>query len=261
MKLRSIICASAVSAAMAASALETSNTFARMPVEGGSGYTLLGIPLAGCGESSSAIYVTNLVMTTGLANGTKLLYKDGNSIYAWQISGGNWVALDTSTTVAGLTATPSAGSTALPCGKGCWLYLASSATVYMFGQVNEGASMNVTVPGADTATDVRYTLVSRPYEKTAFDIRTIAGAAGDTVIIPDSTNTKTGQTTYTFRVPTAGGDACWTKEVAGAASGGRKGGTTITHVALTANEVTIPAGIAFMYGRKGTSGLTITFNK
>ena len=67
MKLRSIICVAAVAAVASASALTSMNTFARLPVTGNTFQNaLIAIPLAGCGETDSAIYVTNLVMTSNL---------------------------------------------------------------------------------------------------------------------------------------------------------------------------------------------------
>ena len=73
MKLRSIICVSAVAAVASASALTSTNTFARLPVIGNTfENALIAIPLAGCGEANAEIYVTNLVMTSNLKAGDKV---------------------------------------------------------------------------------------------------------------------------------------------------------------------------------------------
>ena len=80
MKLRSIICFSAMAAVASASATLTStNTFARLPVTSNYENTLIAIPFAGCGETDAVIYVTNLVMTSNLKSGDKLLYRDGSA--------------------------------------------------------------------------------------------------------------------------------------------------------------------------------------
>ena len=259
MKLRSIICVSAVAAVASASALTSTNTFARLPVVGNTfENALIAIPLAGCGEASAEIYVTNLVMTSNLKAGDKLLYKDGSTYYAWTLAtdGGAWQKMATSTDF-GTTVTPSANQTTLPCGRGCWLVrsaatITADSTIYLFGQVNEG-SLTTTVPASSDGT-----IICRPYETGAIDLyswKPTGVAAGDTVSVPDSTN-PTGKKTYTYK------NGNWTVQTTETKQGRRPGMTTVTVTDTpVASGTTIPAGVAFMYGRYGNTDLTITWTK
>ena len=259
MKLRSIICVSAMAAVASASALTSGNTFARLPITGNTyENALIAIPFAGCGETNAEIYVTNLVMTANLKSGDKLLYKDGSTYYAWELKadGGAWQKMATSTDF-GTTVTPSADETTLPCGKGCWLVRSGVAsrddsTIYLFGQVNEG-SLTTTVPASSDGT-----IICRPYETGAIDLyswKPDGVAVGDTVSVPDSTN-PTGKKTYTYK----GGN--WTVQTTETKQGRRPGMTTVTVTDTpVASGTTIPAGVAFMYGRYGNTDLTITWTK
>jgi len=254
MKLRTILFASALVAATGASALTTTNTFARMPVTATLQNTLLAIPLAGCGESSPEIYVTNLVMTTGLAANTKLLYKDGSTWYAWTLTGGQWQKMAESTQW-GTHITPAAGSTALPCGRGCWLVFpeAASTTVYLYGQVNEGA-VSTTIAAGTPANPV-YTILSYPYETGSINLSSWTPVdsssasipvAGDTVTVADTTSS-TGQRTYTwgtYTSPTAGTGWYSLETIAGAGLNP----PTVTKTKVS-EDVEIQAGQAFIYGR------------
>ena len=263
MKLRSIICVVAVAAVASASALTSRNTFARLPVTGNTFQNaLIAIPLAGCGETDSAIYVTNLVMTSNLKTGDKLLYRNGGVFYAWTLAsdGGAWQECNISST-SGNSMSPSASQTLLGCGNGCWLVrsaetISADSTVYLFGQVNEDTI--VTTNAAGTASAVAYSVISRPFETGSVDLSSWTGltpADGDTVTVPDSVSA-TGQKTYTYRDGKG-----WTKQVSVATSGGRKTSYTVTDTALVANEVVIPAGVGFLYGRKATTDLVITWTK
>lgn len=258
MKLRSIICVSAIAAVASASALTSTNTFARLPVTSTFQNALIAIPLAGCGEASAEIYVTNLVMTANLKAGDKLLYKDGSSYYAWQLAtdGGAWQKMASSTDF-GTTVAPSADQTTLPCGRGCWLIrsaatISADSTIYLFGQVNEG-SLTTTVPASTDGT-----IISCPYETGSIDLyswKPTGVAAGDTISVPDSTN-PTGKKTYTYK------DGNWTVQTTVTKEGRRPGMTTVTVTDTPVTSgTTIPAGVAFMYGRYGDSDLTITWTK
>ena len=263
MKLRSIICASAVAAAMAASATTTvtgANTFARLPVTSNFENSIIAIPLSGCGESGTQIYVTNLVQTTNLSNGDTLMYKDGPNWYAWEISGGNWRALATTeTTVGGITFTPAANATALACGKACWLYRSNpSATVYLYGQTN-GVLPGVTV-AAGTSSAITYTIVGYPNEAAALDLskwHPTGAAAGDLVVVP-ATGT-TGQKTYKYN------GSAWTTKTVGSVTPVTnpftKTTTEVTNFVDSAVSAgtTIPVGCGFMYGRKATSQLDLAW--
>ena len=259
MKLRSIICVSAIAAAASASALTSGNTFARLPVTSNFENTLIAIPFAGCGETDAVIYVTNLVMTANLKSGDKLLYKDGSAYYAWQLTtdGGAWQKMATSTEF-GTEVTPSAEQTTLPCGKGCWLVrsaatIAADPKIYLFGQVNTG-SLTTMIPASSDGT-----IVCRPYETGAIDLsswKPTGVAAGDTVSVPDSDPANlTGKKTYTYK------DGNWTVQTSETKTNKRGIVTTTVSYTPVSSGTTIPAGVAFMYGRYGNTDLTITWNK
>lgn len=261
MKLRSIICVSAIAAVASVSATLTSgNTFARLPITGNTyENALIAIPFAGCGETNAEIYVTNLVMTSNLKAGDKLLYKDGGSYYAWQLAtdGGAWQKMASSTDF-GTTVAPSADQMTLPCGRGCWLIrsaatISADSTIYLFGQVNEG-SLTTTVPASTDGT-----IISCPYETGSIDLsewEPTGVAPGDTVSVPDSdASNPTGKKTYTYK------DGNWTVQTSVTQT--NKRGIVTTKVSYTpvSAGTTIPAGVAFMYGRQGTTDLTITWTK
>ena len=259
MKLSSIICVSAIAAAASASALTSGNTFARLPVTSNFENTLIAIPFAGCGETDAVIYVTNLVMTANLKSGDKLLYKDGSAYYAWQLTtdGGAWQKMATSTEF-GTEVTPSAEQTTLPCGKGCWLVrsaatIAADPKIYLFGQVNTG-SLTTMIPASSDGT-----IVCRPYETGAIDLsswKPTGVAAGDTVSVPDSDPANlTGKKTYTYK------DGNWTVQTSETKTNKRGIVTTTVSYTPVSSGTSIPAGVAFMYGRYGNTDLTITWNK
>jgi hypothetical protein len=261
MKLRSIICVSAMAAVASASVLTSGNTFARLPVTGNTyENALIAIPFAGCGETNAEIYVTNLVMTANLKAGDKLLYKDGSTYYAWRLTtdGGPWQQMATSTDFGKTEVTPSAEQTTLPCGKGCWLVRSGVAsrddsTIYLFGQVNVG-SLTTTVPASSDGT-----IICRPYETGAIDLsswKPTGVAAGDTVSVPDSDPANlTGKKTYTYK------DGNWTVQTSETKTNKRGIVTTTVSYTPVSSGTTIPAGVAFMYGRYGNTDLTITWNK
>ena len=262
MKLRSLICVSAVMAAIAASADTTvagGNTFARLPVTSPFANSIIAIPFSGCGETSTHIYVTNLVQTTGLTQGDTLMYKNGANWYAWRIdASGNWQELTTSTEAGGISFTPVAGATALDCGKACWLYRSnSSGTVYLYGQKNSSLP-GVTV-AAGTASAITYTIVGYPNEAAALDLSSWSKtgmAEGDVVIVPDSNGT--GQKTYRYN------GSAWTKATDTTSTvktpRGEKTVTTTSWTTVAAGQATIAPGCGFMYGRKAQSELPLTWD-
>ena len=260
MKLRSIIFGSAVAVAATASALTTTNTFARLPVTANYASTIIALPFSGCGMAEGSIYVTNLVMTTNLEKGDTLLYKDGSSWKAWEIdASGKWVGVTTST-AGGVSVTPPASEVALACGTACWLNRQTpSNTFYLYGQVN-AAKTPVTV-AAGTGTKPTYTIVGCPYEAGDFNVKGITGAEGDTVVLmSNAEGNKAGRVEYTYT------NTAWRvyKETtpASGSSPFAPGYTPAVSdwVEVSASEATVPAGCGFMYGRKKNETLTINWN-
>ena len=265
MKLRSLICVSAIAATSATFALVSGNTFARLKVTSGVKDSIIAIPFAGCGESTAEIYVTNLVMTAGLANGDTLMYNDGTDWHAWEIQGasgntaGHWVGVATSSKTTQTLASP-AEEFKVACGKACWLMRSTAASCYLYGQVNATKPSSVTVAGAASDNAVAYTIIAKPDEAAALDLNTWKDKGmgdGDTLLVPDATS-GTGQKTYKYD----GKAKAWaqmTTSTVKVTNPRTKQESTVTQTSWTpiASSVTIPAGQGVMYGRKGTSSATL----
>ena len=264
MKLRSLICVSAVAAASAAFALGGANTFARLKVTSDLSNSIIAIPLAGCGETEAKIYVTNLVMTTGLSEGDTLMYKeDGTSWYAWEIKSGSWSPVAAGTKNGVTYAAPNAYM--MDCGRACWLIRSSTSNpIYLYGQVNETLPTSVTVSGAADADKFAYTLIAKPSESSALDLNSwhpANAATGDLLLVPVSTNLNAmGQVTYRYNATTPAWETVrqTTTSVTNART---KAVSVVTNSTWTAisTSTTIPAGKGVMYGRKGTSGATLAW--
>jgi len=264
MKLRSIICASAAAAAIAAGAtvVESSTTFARVAVDSNFAASLISIPLNGCGnaDENPAIYVTNLVMTTNLAEGDTLLWKHSGNWYAWDIDNeGKWRSISTSGKT-GQTLSTLANETAIPCGEACWLYRATpSNKIYLYGQVNkQKRSVQVAAGGANGPS---YTIVGCPVETNFY----LAGWApsgiqnGDSILLP--ADNEKGTIEYRY-------NSGWKKSyqqvetVINPRTGASSEVTNTTWTAIGASEVVIPGGCGFMYGRaKGKTAYELTWGE
>ena len=264
MKLRSLICVSAVAAASAAFALDGGNTFARLRVDTGSiTNSIIAIPFAGCGESAAEIYVTNLVMTTNLSTGDTLMYHNDESWFAWEIQGApsnpHWVAVVAGDRNGVHVSQPQ--DFKMLCGKACWLIRqSSSAPVYLYGQVtNELRS--VYVNGATGSNAYGYTLIAKPSESDALDLNTWHPSAANTddlLIVPEAN--AMGQKTYRYSKT----DNAWqtvSQSTSTVTNPRTKETRVVTNSTWTviSSSTTIPAGKGVMYGRKGTSGATLAW--
>lgn len=261
MKLRSIISTVAATVAIGAMATDytAGNTFARLPVSGAPASAIIALPFSGCGMAEGSIYVTNLVLTTNLETGDTLMHFNGTKWDAWEISGGEWRSIATSTTAAGVTVSPPASEVAINCGEACWLNRKTpSNTFYLYGQVN-AAKTPVTV-AAGTGTTPTYTIVGCPYEAGDFNVSSIAGAEGDTVVLmSNAEGNKAGRVEYTYT------NSAWRvyKQTTPASGSPFAPGYTPAvndWVEVSASEATVPAGCGFMYGRKKNETLTINWN-
>ena len=261
MKLRSLICVSAVATASAAFALDGGNTFARLRVDTGSiTNSIIAIPFAGCGESAAEIYVTNLVMTTNLSAGDTLMYNTGTAWYAWEIQGGAWAPLAAGTKNGVTIAAPQ--DFKMLCGKACWLIRQSSSNpVYLYGQVTN-VLRSVEVAGATGGNAYGYTLIAKPSESDPLDLNTWHPSAANTddlLIVPEAN--AMGQKTYRYSKT----DNAWqtvTQRTSTVTNPRRPGETrVVTNSTWTviSSSTPIPAGKGVMYGRKGTSGATLAW--
>lgn len=256
MKLRSLICVSAVAAASAAFALDGGNTFARLKVTSDLENSIIAIPLAGCGETDAKIYVTNLVMTTGLSAGDTLMYNDGTSWYAWEIKNGAWSPVAAGDKNGVTVAAPNAYK--MDCGRACWLVRSSTSNpIYLYGQV-KAAQPSVTVYGATGSNQFGYTIIAKPSESSALDLsawKPANAVTGDVLLVPTSANFK-GQVTYQWD------GSKWTEATQSVTE--KKNPRTgqmsyVTNTTWTATSATIPAGKGFMYGRKATGTATLAW--
>ena len=260
MKLRSLICVSAVAAASAAFALDGGNTFARLKVTSDLSNSIIAIPLAGCGETDAKIYVTNLVMTTGLSTDDTLMYNDGTDWYAWEIKGGAWSPVAAGSKNGVTVVAPNACK--MDCGRACWLIRSNTSNpIYLYGQV-KSEQPSVTVAGASAADKYAYTIIAKPSESSALDLNTwhpANAATGDLLLVPNSANAM-GQVTYRYNATTPAWETVsqGTTSVTNARTKKVSVVTNSTWTAISAST-TIPAGKGVMYGRKGTSGATLAW--
>ena len=266
MNLRALAFAAAATTAVATYAttdVNGANTFAFLPVNSSASSTIIAVPFSGCGESQQRIYVTNLVMTANLSVGDTLLHKNGSGWEAWEIysDGGTmrWRGV-TVATANGTAVSAPASEVAINCGDACWLNRSSTGTpFFLYGQKND-TKAPVTV-AAGTGSKPTYTIVGCPYEAGDFDVTTIAGAEGDTVIL--MANNDVGKVEYRYS------GTAWQKlkKVAGETvtlppflGGGTETSPKTVWVDLEATDVkTVPAGCGFMYGRLANSTLTLTW--
>ena len=260
MKLRSLICVSAVAAASAALALDSGNVFARLKVTSDVENSIIAIPFSGCGEADAKIYVTNLVMTAGLSDDDTLMYNDGSNWYAWEIKNGAWSPVTAATKDGVTIADPS--NLKMDCGGACWLIRSSTSNpVYLYGQVNETSPTTVTVSGADSDDKYAYTIIAKPSESTALDLNTwhpTSAATGDLLLVPDSGNAM-GQVTYRYNADTPAWETVsQSTTTVTSPRGGTKVITNSTWTAIS-TSTTIPAGKGVMYGRKGQTSATLAW--
>ena len=241
MNIKALMAAGTVAAAASAlAAVTTTNTLCRIEVDGHSTETILSVPLIDVCGTDQSINITNLVMTTNLETGDALMYKDGDTWYAWVIAGGKWTAA--TTTVGGKSVT-APDSAAFSRGSGVWLVRGDTSkakSVYLYGQCD--ARTTSTSFAAGTKASPVYTLMGHPKE-VAFDPNSVTWtgcAQGDKLAFADASgNTKT----LTYRT---GKGWCEVSEV----------NNVPTWVATTA---TIPAGQGFWYVSVGESAGSVTW--
>ena len=126
--------------------------------------TIIPVPFSSLADSSAAVSAKDLVKTTGLNEGTWLLYFDGAKYNAWRLSSSkSWEPGTYATPIPGATVSPAAGDLTVSAGGAMWIVLPdgqSSANITVYGgyigqntsTVAAGKTMLVANPLQDVAT-------------------------------------------------------------------------------------------------------------
>ena len=249
MKVKTLACLCALAAipAFGTEAVTSGNTFGVLKVTCSAQKVIIATPWVKCGDATAAVKVTDLVMTSGLANGDAILvYQDG-SFRSWVISGGEWVAQIVSQ--AGATVSSGdAASAAVERGEAFWFVKASYSEpydLYLYGQ-DTAAGATSTITGGSSSSPA-YSLVASPKTTDAnLNSVTFSVAPGSTDEIrlprtglPDVIYTyKNGAWGTSKKVETSEGSGVWKK--------------------IWQSGCTIPAGTGFWYVNK-SAARTITW--
>ena len=246
MKLKTLACLFALAAipAFGTEAVTSGNTFGVLKVTCSAQKVIIATPWVKCGDATAAVKVTDLVMTSGLANGDAVLvYQDGE-FKSWVISGGQWVAQIVSQ--AGATVSSGdAASAAIARGEAFWFVKASYSApydLYLYGQdTTAGATSTIAV---GTSTSPAYSLLASPNTVAAdLNAKNFSGTrnAADEIRVPRH---NLPDLIYTFK------DGQWGTSV--------KTKVGSVYKKMWTAGCMIPAGTGFWYVSYGGSG-TITW--
>ena len=249
MKLKTLACLCALAAipAFGTEAVTSANTFGVLKVTCSAQKVIIATPWVKCGDATAAVKVTDLVMTSGLANGDAILvYQDGE-FKSWVISDGAWVAQIVSQ--AGQTVSSGdAASAAVERGEAFWFVKASYSEpydLYLYGQ-DTAAGATSTITGGSSGTPA-YSLVASP--------KTTAANLNSGVTFGFTPNAADEIHVSRHNLP----DLVYTYQ------NSQWGTLTSTQIGTTGRYkkqwtagCTIPAGTGFWYVSKGGSG-TITW--
>ena len=163
MKVKTLACLCALAAipAFGTVAVTSTNTFGVLKVTCSAQKVIIATPWVEC-LTAGNVKVTDLVMTSGLANGDAILVYQNGAFKSWAISGGAW----TETLVSQAGATVSSGdaaSAAIARGQAFWFVKASYSEpydLYLYGQdTTAGATSTIAV---GTSTSPAYSLLASP---------------------------------------------------------------------------------------------------
>ncbi len=190
MNKKTILALAAFVAAGSALATVTSeNTLCRIALTVTTEQVMIGLPLVDVGGTGDTIKPTDFVLTQGLEDNTLIEYQDTDGNWkGWKISGGNWVAAETS-----------AGTPTESLARGGALILtrpsgwSGTLTVYLYGQVSTGSLSKTLNPGA-------YYLLGNPGTEAITSVESlgVTPTKGDLVILP-TTVTIDNQTYQAFK--------------------------------------------------------------
>lgn len=185
MKIKTLICASALSAAAFGTDVVTgANICGLISVPSPDHYTMIAAPWITVGAAdSTGVPVCDFVKKDTLQDGDALFYYDGSAWKSWQLSGCEWTGVIVSGK-GGISPTAGAGDFSLPRGKGLWIYRQNTANeIWLYGQY-KSAAPSVAVTAGSSGTPA-YTIVANP-TTTDKDLNTagVTGAAGDRIAFP-----------------------------------------------------------------------------
>ena len=250
MKVKTLACLCALAAVPAFGdvAATSGNTFGVLRVTCSAQKVIIATPWVECATADAAVKVTDLVMTSGLANGDAILvYQNDGSFKSWVIADGAWVPQIVSQ--AGQTVSSGdPASAAVARGKAFWFVknsFTAGATydLYLYGQDATTTATSTIVAG--TSASPAYSLVASPNTVAAdLNAKNFDGTrnAADEIRVPRH---NLPDLIYTFK-------------------DGQGWGTSVKkQVGSVFKKVweagcTIPAGTGFWYVSKGGSG-TITW--
>lgn len=244
MKVKTLACLCALAAIPAfGNVVATStNTFGVLKVTCSAQKVIIATPWVKCGDATASVSVSNLVMTSGLAQGDSVLLYQGGTFRGWSINAsGNWEAMNVTV---GDTTYNSGANAAIARGEAFWFVKASYSEpydLYLYGQDTTASATSTIVGGNSPA----YSLVASP-KTTAADLNTatfnFTPNAADEIRVP---RFNLPDVIYTYKAGQGWGTS--TKELVGA-----------IYKKVWKVGCTIPAGTGFWYVSKGGSG-TITW--
>lgn len=223
--LIALFCAATVGAALAASTVESGNTFGVLRVDVGASAeeAIIAVPWLACSTGESPIKVTDVVKTANLRAGDQLYYYDTTTkkYQAWELSDVDgkktWIAA-TSVSETGTEA----GSLEKTLERGNAILLkrpntARAASVYLYGQVPTTGSATITM-AKGTSDAMAYTLIAPP---SSADTKLSSGtwsnvAEGDMIVMAgqapfkyDASSQKWGHKTVEVKTDGTGVDVSW----------------------------------------------------
>lgn len=246
MNCKSLSIIAALSIAPLFAAVETGNTFCRIAVTPGTANVMLSIPLSACGTAGD-IKVTDLVLTTGLSEGTVLKAEKstpGTGWDVWTIQNKLWVATSTANAETQAQSEDPAVAT-LSRGRAVWLERPSvdkDKTIYLYGQLNETQAS--TEVRAGTLEEPVFTLLGNPKPEdfklsTANDWKGCEN--GDQIFL-----TQGGNVVIIERK-----NDVWNKVTTKVIEVGVHNVIDVVYTPVTEADVTVPAGQGFWYRSVG----------
>ena len=166
MKVKTLACLCALAAvpAFGTVAVESGNTFGVLKVTCSAQKVIIATPWVKCGDATASVSVSNLVMTSGLAQGDSVLLYQGGTFRGWSINAsGNWQAMDV---IDGDTTYNSGENAAIARGEAFWFVKASYPKpytpypLYLYGQDATNTVYSTIADGSSSTP--AYSLVASP---------------------------------------------------------------------------------------------------